>query len=156
RWMRARRTKTARRRCRATRTRARWPDPLTKARTRQSAPWNAAGEQSIAGTTTAAALRDLPARRCARCCPDPGLRNDGNDREDPMIRLERFDHMVITSTDVEKSLAFYRDLFGLQLQEGGPPGLKLLRAGSIEIGISPARGGKAVSHPPADHVGFRV
>jgi len=73
-----------------------------------------------------------------------------------MIRLERFDHVVITSTDSEKSVAFYRDLFGLELQQDGPPGLKLLRGGGIEIGISPARTRQAISHPPADHIAFRV
>ena len=63
--------------------------------------------------------------------------------------VKQLNHVTIFVQDVEKSAAFYRDLFTMPLLTPQPPGLNL-SAGTGFLGIYPARG----RHIGIDHLCF--
>jgi lactoylglutathione lyase len=63
--------------------------------------------------------------------------------------VKQLNHVTIFVRDVEKSAAFYRDLFAMPLLTPQPPGLNL-SAGTGFLGIYPAQG----SHIGIDHLCF--
>ena len=63
--------------------------------------------------------------------------------------VKQLNHVTIFVQDVEKSAAFYRDLFAMPLLTPQPPGLNL-RAGTGFLGIYPAQG----RHIGIDHLCF--
>jgi catechol 2,3-dioxygenase len=63
--------------------------------------------------------------------------------------VKQLNHVTIFVQDVEKSAAFYRNLFGMRLLTPQPPGLNL-SAGTGFLGIYPAQG----RHIGIDHLCF--
>ena len=91
-------------------------------------------------------------------------------RTDPMtpanpINLTHIDHVVIRVNDLDRAIAFYRDVLGCRLERGpGDSGPAQLRAGHSLIdlvdaaGRLGAQGGRPPDHgaPNLDHVCFEV
>lgn len=82
-----------------------------------------------------------------------------------MIRIREIDHVVLRVRDLDRSLAFYRDVLGCALERERPElGLWQLRAGRSLIDLVPLDGrlGAAGGAPPGeegrnvDHVCLRV
>jgi catechol 2,3-dioxygenase-like lactoylglutathione lyase family enzyme len=82
-----------------------------------------------------------------------------------VISVRDIDHVVLRVRDLERSLAFYRDLLGCAVELARPSnGLWQLRAGRSMVDLVPVDGklGAAGGAPPAkegrnvDHVCFRV
>lgn len=82
-----------------------------------------------------------------------------------MIRIREIDHVVLRVRDLERALAFYRDVLGCKLErEQVDIGLWQMRAGRSLIDLVPVDGelGAAGGAPPAeggrnvDHVCLRV
>jgi len=78
-----------------------------------------------------------------------------------MLRIRGIDHVVLRVRDLDRALAFYRDVLGCTLErEQAPLGLWQLRAGSALIDLVPVDGplGRAGGAAPAregrnvDHV----
>ncbi|WP_236515827.1 VOC family protein [Sandaracinus amylolyticus] len=69
------------------------------------------------------------------------------------------DHVGLTVRDLARSVAFYRDVIGLELGVApkGPPGATL-RAGAVEIVLSTWRPGEAEPGvvPRGDHLALRT
>ena len=81
------------------------------------------------------------------------------------INIARIDHVVFRVNDLDRMLAFYRDVLGCRLERGpGNALLAQLRAGDSLIDLVDARGslgregGNAPDHqaPNVDHVCFLV
>ena len=81
------------------------------------------------------------------------------------IEIRAIDHVVLRVRDLERSLAFYRDVLGCAVELARPSiGLWQLRAGRSMVDLVPVDGklGAAGGAPPAkegrnvDHVCFRV
>ena len=82
-----------------------------------------------------------------------------------MISVRDIDHVVLRVRDLERSLAFYRDVLGCAVELARPSiGLWQLRAGRSMVDLVPVDGklGAAGGAPPAkegrnvDHVCFRI
>ena len=82
-----------------------------------------------------------------------------------MIQVREIDHVVLRVRDLERSLAFYRDVLGCAVELARPSiGLWQLRAGRSMVDLVPVDGklGAAGGPPPGkearnvDHVCFRV
>ena len=82
-----------------------------------------------------------------------------------MIRVREIDHVVLRVRDLNRSLAFYRDVLGCALERERPDlGLWQLRAGRSMIDLVPVEGklGAAGGAPPGaqgrnvDHLCLRV
>jgi catechol 2,3-dioxygenase-like lactoylglutathione lyase family enzyme len=82
-----------------------------------------------------------------------------------VISVRDIDHVVLRVRDLERSLAFYRDVLGCAVELARPSiGLWQLRAGRSMVDLVPVDGklGAAGGAPPAkegrnvDHVCFRV
>ena len=82
-----------------------------------------------------------------------------------MIHIREIDHVVLRVRDLERSLAFYRDVLGCAVELARPTiGLWQLRAGRSMIDLVPVDGklGAAGGAPPGDggrnvdHVCLRV
>jgi catechol 2,3-dioxygenase-like lactoylglutathione lyase family enzyme len=82
-----------------------------------------------------------------------------------VIRIREIDHVVLRVRDLERSLAFYRDVLGCAVELARPTiGLWQLRAGRSMIDLVPVDGklGSAGGTPPGvegrnvDHVCLRV
>ncbi len=72
----------------------------------------------------------------------------------PPIRLLRIDHVVLRVRDLDRSLAFYRDVLGCPLELARDElGLYQLRAGDSLIDLVTLDGplGEAFPEPPAPH-----
>jgi catechol 2,3-dioxygenase-like lactoylglutathione lyase family enzyme len=81
------------------------------------------------------------------------------------INITHIDHVVIRVTDMDRMIAFYRDVLGCKLERGpGDNGLAQLRAGLSLIDLVDAngplgkQGGQLPDHsvPNMDHVCFQV
>ncbi len=80
------------------------------------------------------------------------------------INITRIDHVVLRVSDIERMIAFYRDVLGCRLERGpGDNGLAQLRAGDSLIDLVDITGplggsGKAAdrSAPNMDHVCLQV
>lgn len=82
-------------------------------------------------------------------------------RRDPPIDITVIDHVVIRTTQLDRMIAFYRDVLGCAVErEAGESGLAQLRAGDSLIDIlDVSRGsGGAVVHEAGnmDHVCFQL
>jgi len=84
---------------------------------------------------------------------------------DNMFRITHIDHLVLRVVDLERQLAFYRDVLGCTLERRDDRiGLIQLRAGASLIDLVPVDGqlGRAGGAAPGregrnvDHVAFRV
>jgi catechol 2,3-dioxygenase-like lactoylglutathione lyase family enzyme len=82
-----------------------------------------------------------------------------------VISVRDIDHVVLRVRDLERSLAFYRDVLGCAVELARPSiGLWQLRAGRSMVDLVPVDGklGAAGGAPPAkegrnvDHVCFRI
>src|SRR5438477_12737568 len=76
-----------------------------------------------------------------------------------MIKVEGLDHIAITSKDPEKSIAFYKDIFGLKPVYEWPGEVTMLQAGETYLAIAWWNKGKSWQELPAitiDHFAFRL
>jgi catechol 2,3-dioxygenase-like lactoylglutathione lyase family enzyme len=76
-----------------------------------------------------------------------------------MLRLQRLDHVTITTRDVARSVAFYRDLLGLLPGPEWPGEVTMLACGDSYLAIAHWAEGAKVAPQPAitvDHLAFRV
>lgn len=72
------------------------------------------------------------------------------------VRIARLDHVVLRSTDMERSLAFYCDVLGCKEERRVERlGLVQLRAGASMLDLVPA-GADLPEKGNMDHVAFRV
>ncbi len=62
--------------------------------------------------------------------------------------------LAIPVADLERALAFYRDVLGLRFLFQAPPGLAFLDCGGVRLMLSRARPGEAT--PPAGVIYYRV
>jgi len=81
------------------------------------------------------------------------------------INIARIDHVVLRVVDLERMVAFYRDVLGFRLERGpGDGGLAQLRAGDSLLDLVDASGtlGRKAGRPPdhgaanVDHICFLV
>lgn len=81
-----------------------------------------------------------------------------------MIRIRGVDHVVFRVSDLDRCLAFYRDVLGCAVAKENPIGIVHLRAGDALIDLVPLdsdlgrQSGGAPDHdaPNVDHVCFHV
>ncbi len=66
-----------------------------------------------------------------------------------MIKVNRLDHITITSCDPEKSIAFYRDVLGMTVAHEWPGEVTALQAGDTFLAISWKEKGKPITVIPA-------
>lgn len=60
-------------------------------------------------------------------------------------KVEQLNHVTVFVKDVQKSVAFYQDMFGMQVLTHQAPGVNL-RAGAGFLGIYPAQGEPNINH----------
>ncbi|MBM9500923.1 VOC family protein [Leptospira sp. 201903071] len=74
-----------------------------------------------------------------------------------MLKLQYLDHIGISSENPEKSVGFYRTLFGMSLDERGNQNIQTLRLDNIHLVISNLQKGEEnTSRHLLDHIAFRV
>jgi catechol 2,3-dioxygenase-like lactoylglutathione lyase family enzyme len=117
------------------------------------AEWTAAGTggRFHAPTDTAYGLREF-----AHVDPDGNLIRVGS----PLTRRiapVAIDHVGLTVRDVERSVAFYRDLFGLEPAPDLPPHLTVLRSGDAELALVQWKPGEPLpgGGPDGEHFSLR-
>jgi catechol 2,3-dioxygenase-like lactoylglutathione lyase family enzyme len=75
------------------------------------------------------------------------------------MKLMHLDHVTITSSDPERSVAFYRDVLGMVPEWEWPDEITMLRSGDSFVAIAHWARGSDPSDPPpitVDHYAFRV
>ncbi len=73
-------------------------------------------------------------------------------QDDPAVEPIGFDHIVLAVSDMEKSAAHYRKLFGPEMAGQRKAGRVWFRVAKTSLGLEPAKG----RMPGVDHVCFRV
>jgi catechol 2,3-dioxygenase-like lactoylglutathione lyase family enzyme len=79
-------------------------------------------------------------------------------QDDPALQAIGFDHIVLAVSDLEKSAAYYRKFFGMEVSRTRKPERIWFAAAKTRLGLESAAGlGSAGGKMPAvDHVCFRV
>ncbi|KAA9008074.1 VOC family protein [Histidinibacterium aquaticum] len=72
-----------------------------------------------------------------------------------MSRIRGLNHLTLAVTDLNRSLAFYRDLLGCTLRARWPEGA-YLEAGDLWICLALDPAARARPHPDYSHVAFTV
>ncbi|RHX92497.1 VOC family protein [Leptospira stimsonii] len=74
-----------------------------------------------------------------------------------MLKLQYLDHIGISSENPELSVAFYRTLFGMSLEENGHKNIKTLKLNNVSLVISDLDKEETnTSFHFLDHIAFRV
>ncbi|TGL77192.1 VOC family protein [Leptospira yasudae] len=74
-----------------------------------------------------------------------------------MFSLKYKEPIGISSEDPETSISFYRNLFGMKLEEEDPSSVRTLKLDNIHLVISDLKKGEGtVSKHLLDHIAFRV
>ncbi|AOP35490.1 hypothetical protein A0128_17585 [Leptospira tipperaryensis] len=74
-----------------------------------------------------------------------------------MLKLQYLDHIGISSENPETSVAFYRTLFGMSLEDSDQKNIKTLKLDNISLVISSLKKGEEnTSRHLLDHIAFRV
>jgi len=74
-------------------------------------------------------------------------------QEEPAVQAIGFDHIVLTVSDLEKSAAHYRKVFGMEVSRTKKPERVWFAAAKIRLGLEAVAPGKT---PAVDHVCIRV
>jgi methylmalonyl-CoA/ethylmalonyl-CoA epimerase len=101
------------------------------------------------------AATSAPARNAARQAPMPPLRR----ASDPSFALNKLHQVALLATDLDRSVAFYRDVLGLHYMDRyDPPGLAFFNLGSGVRLILSATSSKATLYFLVDDIdsAFRV
>ncbi|MBV9398748.1 MAG: VOC family protein [Bryobacterales bacterium] len=73
-------------------------------------------------------------------------------QDDPALEAIGFDHIVLSVSDLEKSAAYYRKFFGMEVSRTKKPERIWFAAAKTRLGLEPANG----KMPAVDHVCIRV
>ena len=73
--------------------------------------------------------------------------------EEPAVLALGFEHIVLAVSDVEKSAAYYRKFFGMEVSRGKKPDRIWFQAARTKLGLQTAASGEM---PKVDHVCIRV
>jgi catechol 2,3-dioxygenase-like lactoylglutathione lyase family enzyme len=74
-------------------------------------------------------------------------------QDDPAVQAIGFDHIMLAVSDVEKSAAYYRRFFGVEVSRSRKPERAWFAVARTRLGLETVSSGKA---PGVDHVCFRV
>ncbi|HEV3331997.1 MAG TPA: VOC family protein [Bryobacteraceae bacterium] len=74
-------------------------------------------------------------------------------QEEPAVQAIGFDHIVLAVSDVEKSAAYYRKFFGMELPRSKKPERAWFQVAKTRLGLEAVAAGKV---PGVDHVCIRV
>jgi catechol 2,3-dioxygenase-like lactoylglutathione lyase family enzyme len=74
-------------------------------------------------------------------------------QEEPAVEAIGFDHIVLAVTDVEKSSAYYRKFFGMEVSRGKKPERAWFQAAKTKLGLETVAAGRM---PGVDHVCIKV
>jgi catechol 2,3-dioxygenase-like lactoylglutathione lyase family enzyme len=74
-------------------------------------------------------------------------------QEEPAVQAMGFDHIVLAVSDVEKSAAYYRKLFGMEVSRTKKPERAWFQVAKTRLGLETVAAGKM---PGVDHVCIRV
>jgi catechol 2,3-dioxygenase-like lactoylglutathione lyase family enzyme len=73
--------------------------------------------------------------------------------DDPAVQAIGFDHIMLAVTDVEKSAAYYRKFFGMEISRTKKPDRIWFGAGRTKLGLEQVAAGRP---PKIDHVCIKV
>lgn len=74
-----------------------------------------------------------------------------------MPKARRINHLNLTVADLDRSLRFYRQVFGLELRYRGPSQLVLTTAASVDaLALQKSDGSKAPGPGGMQHFGFEL
>jgi catechol 2,3-dioxygenase-like lactoylglutathione lyase family enzyme len=79
---------------------------------------------------------------------EPYYFSDFHYPEPPMLRLSTLDHLVLTVADINKSVQFYQQVLGMEVETFGSEGRTALKFGDQKINLHAA---KAPFRPHAKH-----
>jgi catechol 2,3-dioxygenase-like lactoylglutathione lyase family enzyme len=74
-------------------------------------------------------------------------------QEEPAVQAMGFDHIVLAVTDIEKSAAYYRKFFAMEIARTKKPERVWFQAAKTRLGLETVAEGKM---PGVDHVSIRV
>jgi catechol 2,3-dioxygenase-like lactoylglutathione lyase family enzyme len=79
-------------------------------------------------------------------------------QDDPAVEAIGFDHIVLAVSDLEKSAAYYRKFFGMEVSRTKKPERIWFAAAKTRLGLEGAAGLGSVGRktPAVDHVCLRV
>jgi catechol 2,3-dioxygenase-like lactoylglutathione lyase family enzyme len=74
-------------------------------------------------------------------------------QEEPAVQAIGFDHIMLAVTDLEKSAAHYRKIFGMEVSRTKKPGRIWFAAAKTRLGLETMAAGKM---PSIDHISIKV
>lgn len=76
-----------------------------------------------------------------------------------MLTVKQLDHLTITSTDPERSIAFYKGILGMRMAFDWPGEIAILQAGETYLAVARWQRGSQIEPQPAitvHHFAFKV